>query len=72
MGDWCIELNYVYVKSMEGMVCNNNKDYFIEYNVKLVYKWDKNWVLYVEVGNVGVKESDECQICFCLGVVYFF
>ncbi|STQ09505.1 Oligogalacturonate-specific porin [Enterobacter cloacae] len=61
MGDWRTELNYVYAKSTEGMVRNNNKDYSTEYNAKLAYKWDKNWAPYVEVGNVGVKESDERQ-----------
>ncbi|MDM7065355.1 oligogalacturonate-specific porin KdgM family protein, partial [Enterobacter hormaechei] len=36
------------------------------------YKWDKNWAPYVEVGNVGVKDTDERQTRFRLGVAYSF
>ena len=72
MGDWRTELNYVYAKSSEGMVRNNNKDYSNEYNAKLAYKWDKNWAPYVEVGNIGVKDTDERQTRLRLGVAYSF
>lgn len=72
MGDWRTELNYVYAKSSEGTIRNNNKDYSQEYNVKLAYKWDKNWAPYAEVGNVGVKTTDERQTRFRLGVAYSF
>lgn len=71
-GDWCIELNYVYVCSLEGVSCNDNKFYLQEYNVKVVYKLDNNWLLYGEIGNVGVNDCSDCQICFCVGVVYLF
>ena len=71
-GDWRTELNYVYAKSSEGVARNNNKDYSNEYNAKLAYKWDKNWAPYVEVGNVGVKDTDERQTRFRLGVAYSF
>ena len=72
LGDWRTELNYVYAKSSEGVARNNNKDYSNEYNAKLAYKWDKNWAPYVEVGNVGVKDTDERQTRFRLGVAYSF
>jgi len=72
LGDWRTELNYVYAKSTEGTIRNNNKDYSNEYNAKLAYKIDKNWSPYVEVGNVGVKETDERQTRFRLGVAYSF
>ncbi|MCW5004206.1 oligogalacturonate-specific porin KdgM family protein [Enterobacter roggenkampii] len=72
MGDWSTELNYVYAKSSEGNIRNNNKDYSQEYNVKLAYKIDKNWAPYGEVGNVGVKETDERQTRLRIGVAYSF
>ncbi|WP_043013319.1 oligogalacturonate-specific porin KdgM family protein, partial [Citrobacter rodentium] len=72
MGDWRTELNYVYAKSTEGEIRNNNKTYSNEYNAKLAYKWDKNWAPYVEVGNVGVKTTDERQTRFRVGVAYSF
>ncbi|MCE9982774.1 oligogalacturonate-specific porin KdgM family protein [Leclercia adecarboxylata] len=72
MGDWRTELNYVYAKSTEGTVRNNNKDYSQEYNVKLAYKIDKNWAPYGEVGNIGVKETDERQTRLRVGVAYSF
>lgn len=72
LGDWRTELNYVYAKSTEGVARNNNKTYSNEYNAKLAYKWDKNWAPYVEVGNVGVKTTDERQTRFRMGVAYSF
>ena len=72
LGDWRTELNYVYAKSTEGVIRNNNKDYSTEYNVKVAYKWDKNWSPYAEVGNVGVKDTDERQTRFRVGVAYSF
>jgi len=72
MGDFRTELNYVYAKSSEGNIRNNNKDYSQEYNVKLAYKIDKNWSPYGEVGNVGVKSTDERQTRLRVGVAYSF
>jgi len=72
MGDWRTELNYVYAKSTEDVIRENNKTYSNEYNVKLAYKWDKNWAPYGEVGNVGVKNTDERQTRFRVGVAYTF
>ena len=72
MGDFRTELNYVYAKSTEGTVRENGKDYSNEYNAKLAYKLDKNWSPYVEVGNVGVKATDERQTRFRVGVAYSF
>lgn len=72
LGDWRTELNYVYAKSTEGVIRNNNKDYSTEYNVKVAYKLDKFWSPYAEVGNVGVKDSDERQTRLRVGVAYTF
>lgn len=72
MGDWRTELNYVYAKSAEDQIREDNKTYSNEYNVKLAYKWDKNWSPYGEVGNVGVKTTDERQTRFRVGVAYSF
>lgn len=73
LGDWRTELNYVYARStVDGVVRNNNKPYSEEYNVKVAYKLDKNWAPYGEIGNVGVKSSDERQTRFRVGVAYSF
>ncbi|WP_342323719.1 oligogalacturonate-specific porin KdgM family protein [Kosakonia sp. BYX6] len=72
MGDFRAELNYVYAKSTEGVLRDNDKTYSNEYNAKLAYKLDQFWSPYVEVGNVGVTGSDERQTRFRLGVAYSF
>jgi hypothetical protein len=78
MGDWRAELNYVYARSTiaddqhKSLYRNNNKPYSTEYNAKLAYKWDKNWSPYFEVGNVGVKSTDERQTRLRVGVAYSF
>lgn len=38
----------------------------------MAYKWDKNWAPYFEVGNVGVKSTDERQTRLRVGVAYSF
>lgn len=79
-GDWRTELNYVYARSEvadsssinKGYYRNNNKPWGYEYNAKLAYKWDKNWAPYIEVGNVGNKNTDERQTRYRAGVAYSF
>ncbi|WP_368299412.1 porin [Kluyvera sichuanensis] len=77
-GDWRAELNYVYARSTvadeqnKSLYRNNNKPYSQEYNVKVAYKIDKNWAPYGEIGNVGVKTTDERQTRFRVGVAYSF
>lgn len=72
LGDWRTELNYVYAKSDHQIRSNNKKD-SEEYNVKLAYKWDKNWAPYAELGNVsGSKSTDERQTRYRVGVAYSF
>jgi hypothetical protein len=72
LGDWRTELNYVYAKSDHQIRSDNDKD-SDEYNVKLAYKWDKNWAPYAEVGNVaGSKTTDERQTRYRVGVAYSF
>ncbi|ALB69524.1 oligogalacturonate-specific porin KdgM family protein [Cronobacter muytjensii] len=72
LGDWRTELNYVYAQSEEGFTRNNGKKYSNEYNAKVAYKIDKNWSPYFEVGNIGVKETDERQTRLRVGVAYSF
>lgn len=72
LGEWRTELNYVYAKSDQGFAHNNNKNYSNEYNAKVAYKIDKNWAPYFEVGNVGVKSTDERQTRLRVGVAYSF
>ncbi|AYN29049.1 MULTISPECIES: porin [Buttiauxella] len=72
LGDWRTELNYVYAKSQYEIRSNNKKD-SQEYNVKVAYKWDKNWAPYAELGNVsGSKTADERQTRYRVGVAYSF
>lgn len=52
------ELNY---KKFEDEILVNKEKEEWSYDVKVVYKWDKNWKLYVVIGNVvGSKIIDEC------------
>ncbi|MBT9184966.1 porin [Pectobacterium punjabense] len=51
----------------------DNETWKIDHNVKLSYKWDKNWTPYVEVGNVAAdKLSDERQTRYRAGIQYNF
>ncbi|MBP2859035.1 oligogalacturonate-specific porin KdgM [Dickeya oryzae] len=66
------ELEYKKATSGETILSDND-DYDITHNVKLSYKWDKNWKPYVEVGNVsGSKSTDERQTRYRVGVQYSF
>ncbi|MCO7261801.1 oligogalacturonate-specific porin KdgM [Dickeya zeae] len=66
------ELEYKKATSGEVVLADND-DYEITHNVKLSYKWDKNWKPYVEVGNVaGSKSTDERQTRYRVGVQYSF
>ncbi|WON75662.1 oligogalacturonate-specific porin KdgM family protein [Serratia sp. UGAL515B_01] len=67
--DWQVEYNYVYKNSNKVIFDDGKTDY--EHNVKLAYKWDKNWKPYIEVGNVKQdSKNDNRQTRFRVGVNY--
>lgn len=44
-----------------GVILLDNENYDWIYDFKLMYKWDKNWLFYMVIGNVfGSKNIDEC------------
>ncbi|MFB1117922.1 oligogalacturonate-specific porin KdgM [Dickeya dadantii] len=72
--DYTIGYELEYKKGTSGKtILSDNDDYDITHNVKLSYKWDKNWKPYVEVGNVsGSETTDERQTRYRVGVQYSF
>ncbi|GKW21900.1 porin [Pectobacterium araliae] len=51
----------------------DNENHDMTHDVKLAYKFDKNWTPYVQVGNVsGSKFTDERQTRYRVGVQYNF
>lgn len=69
--DWQAEYNYVYKNSNKVIFDDGKTDY--EHNVKLAYKWDKNWKPYIEVGNVKQDSlHDNRQTRYRIGVSYSF
>ncbi|AHG18756.1 porin [Chania multitudinisentens RB-25] len=69
--DWQTEYNFVYKKSNKVIFDDDKTDY--EHNVKLAYKWDKNWKPYIEVGNVKQDSlNDNRQTRYRVGVSYSF
>ncbi|MFC0225369.1 oligogalacturonate-specific porin KdgM family protein [Serratia aquatilis] len=67
--DWQVEYNYVYKSSNKVIFDDGKTDY--EHNVKLAYKWDKNWKPYIEVGNVKQDSiNDNRQTRYRVGVSY--
>lgn len=56
-----------------GVILANNENYDWSHDVKLTYKWDKNWSPYMALGNVsGSKNTDERQTRYRVGVKYSF
>ncbi|MGM3192119.1 oligogalacturonate-specific porin KdgM [Dickeya dadantii subsp. dieffenbachiae] len=72
--DYTIGYELEYKKGTSGKtILSDNDNYDITHNVKLSYKWDKNWKPYVEVGNVsGSETTDERQTRYRVGVQYSF
>lgn len=67
--DWSAEYNYVYKSSNKVIFDDGKTDY--EHNVKLAYKWDKNWKPYIEVGNVKQdSKNDNRQTRYRVGINY--
>ncbi|MFP9228451.1 oligogalacturonate-specific porin KdgM family protein [Pectobacterium cacticida] len=66
------ELDYKKV-TKAGVVIYDNDNYDFTHDVKLSYKWDKNWKPYTAVGNVAEGgKSDHRQTRFRVGVQYSF
>lgn len=71
-----VEYEFEYNKNTRagsaGYIADKENDN-MTHNVKLAYKYDKNWTPYAEVGNVeGSKTTDERQTRFRVGVQYNF
>ncbi|WP_192456911.1 oligogalacturonate-specific porin KdgM family protein [Musicola keenii] len=74
--DYTIGYELEYAKTTKAGVSyyryDNDSDNF-DHNVKLSYKWDKNWKPYMEVGNVAQDgTSDHRQTRYRVGVQYNF
>ncbi|MBP2171365.1 hypothetical protein J2125_004557 [Erwinia toletana] len=69
---YTVEYELEYKKSEDVVLSNNEKDEW-SHDIKLAYKWDKNWTPYVQVANVaGSSTTDERQSRFRVGVAYNF
>lgn len=56
-----------------GVVLADKENYDWSHDLKLTYKWDKNWSPYMALGNVsGSKNTDERQTRYRVGVKYSF
>ncbi|PWD58512.1 oligogalacturonate-specific porin KdgM family protein [Pectobacterium parmentieri] len=74
--NFVVEYEFEYDKKTKagsvGYVADND-NYGLTHNVKLAYKYDKNWTPYAEVGNViGSTTTDERQTRYRVGVQYNF
>ncbi|ASY77185.1 oligogalacturonate-specific porin KdgM family protein [Pectobacterium polaris] len=74
--NFVVEYEFEYDKKTKagapGYIADND-NYGLTHNVKLAYKYDKNWTPYAEVGNVvGSKNTDERQTRYRVGVQYNF
>ncbi|NDL62114.1 oligogalacturonate-specific porin KdgM family protein [Acerihabitans arboris] len=70
--DYTVEYELEYKKSEDVILSNNEKEDW-SHDVKLAYKWDKNWTPYLQVANVsGSSVTDERQTRFRVGVQYNF
>ncbi|CNL04383.1 DUF481 domain-containing protein [Yersinia enterocolitica] len=70
--DYSAEYELNYKKSEDEILANKEKEEWT-HDVKIAYKWDKNWKPYVAIGNVaGSKTTDERQTRYRVGVQYSF
>lgn len=69
-----VAYNYMYRKG--DLIRANNKKYDDWHNIRLQYKYDKNWLPYVEVGNTTDTSNKTAdggrQTRFRIGVAYTF
>ncbi len=72
MKNYSAEYELNYKKSEDEILANKEKEEW-SHDLKVAYKWDKNWKPYVAIGNVaGSKTTDERQIRYRVGVQYSF
>lgn len=72
--DWQVDYEMDYKKSNQYQNYQFDKETWkLEHDVKLSYKWDKNWKPYTAIGNVAQDgKSDHRQTRFRVGVQYSF
>ncbi|MFT8210133.1 MAG: oligogalacturonate-specific porin KdgM family protein [Symbiopectobacterium sp.] len=72
--DWQVDYEIDYKKTTKaGVTLFDNDNWSLEHDVKLSYKWDKNWKPYTAIGNVVQDgKSDHRQTRFRVGVQYSF
>lgn len=72
--DYTIEYELDYQKANDaGIKLADNESYSFGHDVKLSYKWDKNWRPFVAVGNVPESgTTDNLQTRYRVGVQYSF
>ncbi|MGD8105442.1 oligogalacturonate-specific porin KdgM family protein [Pantoea sp. FN0302] len=69
--DWKVEYNYIYKHS--DQIRFNNKKWDYEQNIKALWKFNKSWAPYIEVGDISVrKTTDERQTRLRIGLQYKF
>lgn len=71
-GKYQTEFDYTYAKSFDQKIRTNNKDYSVEYNEKIAYVLNNAWAPFIEIGNIGVKNSDKRLTRMRIGVNYNF
>lgn len=74
LNDYSLEYEFDYKKANRaGAILADNESYEWVHDVKLAYKWDKNWTPYTAIGNIpGSAKTDERQTRFRVGVAYNF
>lgn len=72
--DWQVDYEMDYKKSNQYQNFQSDKETWkLEHDVKLSYKWDKNWKPYTAIGNVADSgTNDHRQTRFRVGVQYSF
>lgn len=74
LNDYSVDYEFDYKKANSaGVILADNESYEWTHDLKLTYKWDKNWSPYMALGNVpGSKNTDERQTRYRVGVKYSF
>lgn len=72
--DWQVDYEMDYKKANKtGSYQSDNETWKLEHDVKVSYKWDKNWKPYAAVGNVADSgTNDHRQTRYRVGIQYSF
>ncbi len=72
--DWQVDYEMDYKQANKyGSFQSDNENWKLDHDVKVSYKWDKNWKPYAAVGNVADSgTNDHRQTRFRVGVQYSF